>query len=286
MNDFGIIIPLQKEISGELTGIASAISVDKDDERMSEEALRTMVTDIKTLGVNLFGNHEHNWENTLGVIKQADLINNQVQIGITLDDPNTNPKIPMLLNKLGKGIKLGLSVGGNVLSYKWEYDKNLNKKIKVLDKVKIYEVSVVGIPSNSDSFLSIPQAIAKSAKMSKGKCDICGKIKETVRQNGKNICESCSDNIAADQSGAWGEPENNSVNKSLRTELNDLKRHYDDLTTSDMQGAVSVIARRYGVDDNDCLEYIYTGDTSVFKSCPLCYSKISKGVCSICLAKI
>jgi HK97 family phage prohead protease len=188
MADFGFIIPLTKEANGTLSGIASTTSVDRDEEKMSDEALRTMVDDIRTIGVNLFGNHEHNWENTLGVINQANLLDNQVHVGITLDDPNTNPKVPMLLNKLKKGIKLGLSVGGNVLNYKWEYDKSVGKKIKVLDKVKIYEVSVVGIPSNADSYLSIPAAIAKSAKghrpmvtcpycysdsINKGVCEIC-----------------------------------------------------------------------------------------------------------------
>jgi HK97 family phage prohead protease len=175
MNDFEYIIPLQKTVSGELTGIASTTSVDRDEERMSDEALRMMVSDIRRVGVNLFGNHEHNWENTLGVIKQAELEGKAVRVGITLDDPQTNPKVPMLLNKLKRGIQLGLSVGGNVESYKWEFDRELQKKIKVLDKVKIYEVSVVGIPSNADASVSIPQAIAKSARMEKS-CPACFSI--------------------------------------------------------------------------------------------------------------
>jgi HK97 family phage prohead protease len=176
MNDFKIIIPLTKSNSGRLNGIASTTSVDKDEERMSETALNMMVNDIKQQGVNLFGNHSHEWENTLGVINNANLIDKQVHVDITLDDPNTNPKIPMLLNKLNKGIKLGLSVGGNVESYKWEYSKEAGKKVKVLDKIKIYEVSVVGIPSNSDSFITIPSAIAKSAKLPglrKSICPVC-----------------------------------------------------------------------------------------------------------------
>jgi len=173
-NDFNIILPLNKSITGDfLTGIASTTSVDRDDERMSDEALRMMVDDIKRQGVNLFSDHEHQWENTLGVINQAELVNNQVQVGITLDDVSTNPKVPMLLNKLHKGIKLGLSVGGNVVSNKWEYSKELNKKIKVLDKVKIYEVSIVGIPSNPESFLTLPAAIAKSAGIHELICPLC-----------------------------------------------------------------------------------------------------------------
>jgi HK97 family phage prohead protease len=189
MADFNIIIPLKKDInSNQLTGIASTTSVDKDDEKMSADALHSMVKDIKTQGVNLFGNHEHNWENTLGVINTAELVNNQVQVGITLDDASTNPKIPMLLNKLKKGIKLGLSVGGNVTGYKWEYDRTVGKKIKVLDQVKIYEVSVVGIPSNSDSFLSIPAAIAKSAKVPGILSPICPLCYSEIKNGVCSVC--------------------------------------------------------------------------------------------------
>jgi HK97 family phage prohead protease len=188
MNNFDIIIPLKKDInSNTLTGIATTSGIDKDEERMSETALDMMVNDIRAQGVNLFGNHEHNWENTLGVINKAERVNNQIQIGIELDDPTTNSKIPMLLNKLNKGIKLGLSVGGNVISYKWEYNKQLGKKIKVLDTVKIYEISVVGIPSNSDSFLTLPAAIAKSSKLP-GIPEICNLCYSDI-ENG--VCSLC-----------------------------------------------------------------------------------------------
>lgn len=166
MADFNFILPLQKNInSNTLVGVASTTSVDRDEERMSHNALKMMVDDIKKNGVNLFENHEHGWHNTMGFINDATLVGDQVHVNIELDDATTNPKIPALLNKLKKGIKLGLSVGGNVQDFKWEYDRTLGKKIKVLDKVKIFEVSVVGIPSNADSFVSIPQAIAKSAKI-------------------------------------------------------------------------------------------------------------------------
>ena len=174
MQPLNFIIPLQKDLNETtLTGIASATSIDRDSERMSKQALDMMVDDIKRQGVNLFENHLHGWENTLGVIKDAMVVDEQIQIAVTLDDATTNPKIPMLLNKLNKGIKLGLSVGGNVTDFKWEYSKDLGKKIKVLDKVSIYEVSVVGIPSNSDSYLTLPMAISKSAKEFRFTCSLC-----------------------------------------------------------------------------------------------------------------
>lgn len=180
MDDFNFYIPLQKDFSinnDTLTGVASTISLDRDGERMSEKALADMQRDIMSVGVNLFGNHEHSWENTLGSIKDATVSNNQLGIKVQLDDPTTNQKIPMLLNKLKRGIKLGLSIGGKTTSEKWEYNKELGKKIKVIDGVRLYEVSVVGIPSNSDSFISIPTAIVKSRQLLKAvvySCDICG----------------------------------------------------------------------------------------------------------------
>jgi HK97 family phage prohead protease len=175
---FNFYIPLQKDVSSNdmLIGVASTLSLDRDNEKMSEKALEEMENDIKTLGINLFGNHEHNWENTLGVIKEAQLNSDKLMVGIQLDDATTNPKVPMLLNKLARGIKLGLSVGGTVTKEKYEYDKEANKRVKVIDGVKLYEISVVGIPSNVESVLSIPNAINKcfkSINLNIKKCPVC-----------------------------------------------------------------------------------------------------------------
>lgn len=162
---FKIHIPLQKDFSGDtLVGIASTTSVDRDTERMSQAALEMMEHDIKTMGINLFENHEHHWENTLGIVNDAQLIGDKLKVKIQLDDPTTNPKVTTLLNKLSRGIKLGLSVGGNVTSTRTEYDAKLKQKVKVIDGVKLYEISVVGIPSNADSYVSLPDMISKSIK--------------------------------------------------------------------------------------------------------------------------
>jgi len=187
-SSFNFCIPLKKDIGDTLIGVASTISVDRDDEKMSENALSDMVKEIKEKGVNLFGNHEHGWENTLGAVTEADLKENQMYIKTILDNPQTNPKVPMLLNKLARGIKLGLSVGGTVTKLKYEYSKELGKKIKVIDGVKLYEISVVGIPSNADSFLTIPQAISKSMKekdLYNRQCSLC------LGEIDKGVCKQC-----------------------------------------------------------------------------------------------
>jgi HK97 family phage prohead protease len=165
MNDFNFIIPLQKGLIGDtLTGTASTTSVDRDEERMSANAINNMTDGVKREGVNLFGNHQHDWENILGGIDNAEAFDKKFKININLN--KANPKYEQLVGTLNtKGVRIGLSVGGNVKSFHWEYDKAIGKKIKVLDEVEVYEVSVVGIPSNKESFLTIPQAIAKSAKL-------------------------------------------------------------------------------------------------------------------------
>ena len=181
---FQLYIPLQKDNSNGnvLSGVASAVSVDRDGERMSSQALEDMRREIMERGVNLFGNHEHQWENTLGVIKEATIINNQLLIKTNLDNPNTNPKVNMLLEKMKAGIKLGLSVGGAVTKERWDYSKELSRKIKVIDGVKLFEISVVGIPSNAESFLSLPQAIGKSLRE---KCPCCN---EAIILNKCGVC--------------------------------------------------------------------------------------------------
>lgn len=184
MPNFDVILPLTKNVSGDLEGWASSLAVDRDDERMSEKALNSMVSDIKREGCNLFTDHDHKVDNIVGFVKDAELIDNKVKVKIILDDANTNPRVNSILGKLNKGCKLGLSVGGNVTATRWEYDRKVGKKIKILDDVKIYEVSVVGIPSNSDSFISLPGAIAKSAKFTK-RCPVC------YADMHHNLCEMC-----------------------------------------------------------------------------------------------
>lgn len=155
-----------------IDGIASTIDVDRDTERMSEKALLKMKTEILDHPVNIFGNHEHEWENTLGVIKQADVTDRKFIVKFLLDDANTNSKIPALLNKLKKGISLGLSVGGKVLETKEEFRKDLGKKVTIIDDLELYEISIVGIPSNKECLMSMTGAIAKSLKVPEEKATV------------------------------------------------------------------------------------------------------------------
>lgn len=194
MPNFKVYIPLQKSNDSELFGLASTTSIDRDGERMSQDALNDMKDEILRNGVNLFADHDHGVFNTLGAIKTAVLDGDQLKVGITLDDPVTNPKVPALLNKLKKGIKIGLSVGGKVTKERTEYDKESNKRVKVIDGVQLYEISCVGIPSNADSFINLPSAISKSMKEART-CERCGKPADNRTLTDDNVkvdlCPAC-----------------------------------------------------------------------------------------------
>jgi HK97 family phage prohead protease len=147
-----------------LEGIASTTSLDRDDERMSSKALSKMMEAFNTQSIAVFGNHEHSWENTLGYVSHSSLNENNLAVKIALEDPVKNDKVAKLLSKLEHGTPLGLSVGGDVKNSHDEKNKSLGKVVTVYDDVELYELSVVGIPSNRDASLSIARQIAKSLK--------------------------------------------------------------------------------------------------------------------------
>jgi phage head maturation protease len=204
MQKFSFVMPLQKSetvnsIDGSeenyLEGVASTLDVDRDTERMSEKALFKMQTDVLTQGVNLYGNHQHDWENTLGSITNAEITpDKQFKVKVLLDDKATNPKIPMLLSKIKRGIRLGLSVGGQVLNTKTEFDKALGKKVTIIDDLELFEISVVGVPSNKYTNLSIPKAIAKCLNLEKEEmytCRDCGKKATYSEWQERGECPNC-----------------------------------------------------------------------------------------------
>lgn len=271
---FKFYIPLQKNTisTDELVGIASTVSIDRDEERMSDNALQQMQQAIKTIGVNLFGNHQHDWENTLGFISDSQVVDRQLKIKVKLDNPDTNPKIPMLLNKLERGIKLGLSVGGNVTKDKYEYDKAAGKKVKVIDGVNLYEVSVVGIPSNADSYVSLPDAIFKSIKEKNiyaedEKCGYCGHLESLhiSEGEGKFECTKC---------------DCNKLVKATQEEMESLGR-FANRNTCDNCGKLIGTGDKEGEKTGLCTE-CRSKDTS---KCPLCFGMMKSGECGMCLYK-
>jgi HK97 family phage prohead protease len=136
-----------------LKGYASDTSIDRDNDRMSPKALNSMKSAIEN-GMNLFSNHEHGWKDTLGVISKAQQIGNGLYMEVRLEDPQKNKDVDLLLHKLDIGEKLGLSIGGDMVGSHTETDSSLGKNVRVIEDVKLYEVSLVGLPSNPNAYVT------------------------------------------------------------------------------------------------------------------------------------
>jgi hypothetical protein len=147
-----------------LTGTVSTTSLDRDEERVTRACMQDMATRIKAKPMPIFGNHEHSWENMLGFADNAEVLDNELQVSIVTDYAETNPKIPHLMGKMDGQMPLGLSIGGEVKEWHEAWEPSLKKKIKLIDKVDLWETSIVGIPANPDASLSLPSQIAKSLK--------------------------------------------------------------------------------------------------------------------------
>lgn len=169
--EFKIQIPITrayKNESGEMLfeGIASSTSVDSHETVFNEECQNGFMVDILD-GINrgepVELESEHNGDqepmNVLGPIISAEVIeNNKLKIVARLD--SDNPKAVYYYNKMtkkdpitGKTKQFGLSINGNVERAHYEHNSELNKSIRVFDRVILKRVGIVRKPSNPDSWI-------------------------------------------------------------------------------------------------------------------------------------
>ena len=140
-----------------ISGIVSDTTVDRDGDRFTYSALKDMETAINA-GVPLFQNHNHDIADTLGAPVKAELRGNEQHAELwcefQLEDPSYNPNTESLIHKLQTGERLGFSIGGdggpNGFTFEHHSDGTDGR---VIPHLSLYEVSVVGIPSNSHSYI-------------------------------------------------------------------------------------------------------------------------------------
>jgi len=177
-----------------ISGYASDSSVDRDGDRMSSRALKSMQEAI-TGGMNLFVDHNHGTWDTIGLITKAENRNGYLWLEARLENPEINPKSAQLLHKMDVGEKIGLSIGGDMVGSHWEEDKALGKKVRVIDDVKLYEVSVVGLPSNANAYLLGATyksfgTIFKSKEVHKMSCGLCRNFHAVAEKMLKELDEA------------------------------------------------------------------------------------------------
>lgn len=155
--DFRSDFSIQKAADGfyYVAGYVTDGSIDRENDRMSGRALKSM-EEAMNAGMNLYSDHNHGWKDTIGKFVQARLDGIGLWAKARLEDPEKNPDVALLLHKLEIGEKLGFSIGADMDGHRYIEEKDASgqrKKIREISNVKLYEVSVVGLPANANAYI-------------------------------------------------------------------------------------------------------------------------------------
>lgn len=179
-----------------LEAIASSNSVDLDGDYMTNECLDDMKT--QAVGLSIFLDHEHTIDKIVGKVTEVVESSSDVfKIKFSV-----LPKYEWYITDLlENGINLGLSIGASVLDY-----ENTDTGWKI-NKVKLVEISIVGIPSNWDSFGTVQTS--KELGMVTAKCfnGACMQIIDNLNLQEDLVNKEFEDGEEADEDGIITEEE-------------------------------------------------------------------------------
>jgi HK97 family phage prohead protease len=145
-----------------LEGVASDTSIDRDGDQMSLAVLHSWAKQINEEGLTAFTDHKHELFDSIGIWREAEVVNNSLVVRARLEDPEINPRVKQLLAKIDAGMKIGLSIGGDLR--RTHTERRTGKIVRVIDEAPLYEISAVGIPSNENA--SVVGVVYKSLQKS------------------------------------------------------------------------------------------------------------------------
>lgn len=152
-----------------IEGVASTTTKDLQGDIMLPSAIQSMKQQAK--GLNLLGDHQYGLDNIIGTITEV----------VDTDDDTLKIKAkilptyaPTLKEMLETGVKLGLSIGGNIQEYQPQKD---GWEIK---DIRLHEISLTGMPANWDTMGTI--TTSKGIVLSKSIACACNKILEGEKQ--------------------------------------------------------------------------------------------------------
>lgn len=159
---FKISVPITKTVKKGtkliVEGYASDTTIDRDEERFSAEAIKTMKDSIHDGGVQIRLEHENKFYTNIGNWIDADVTkDNRLYVKGEIDtELSLGKDVEVLLNR---GQKLELSVGGRVIDATTEYIAKLRRTIKVYTNVVLEEISILLTPSNYNTSLGIAKSV-------------------------------------------------------------------------------------------------------------------------------
>lgn len=163
---FEIQLPLcstWQDEAGELwfEGVASSTGVDRQQERMSCEAIRHMGLHR---GLPLLSSHRSGRRRELGVIDECWADNEQFRVRGRLY--SQVPDAWWLYERARSGHRYGLSVGGRVRKAHWEDGEGTGERVRVIDEVALDHIAVCqpGQAVNPDTYLRVMARAVGSAE--------------------------------------------------------------------------------------------------------------------------
>lgn len=185
----GHIDILEKSVGGKtvkfLRGVATNTEVDKEDERMSKSFVNKIKSQI--LGLNVFVEHEHSIEKTVGYVDEViDDGSDNVIVDTALEDADENPMVKSILNKIKHGTKIGYSVGGRISKAKKIWDDVKKKTITEIEDGDIFELTLTALPAGVETWTT---PIRKSLKDLFDQPEIKKQLQEDESENENSTTE-------------------------------------------------------------------------------------------------
>lgn len=159
-----------------VAGTTSSTIRDLHGDEMSLDALKTMAETAKQ-NMTVFLNHNYNVpEDLFGsatdaqIVKRYDTETNEevydLDLNIRVVNEDENPEALRAYRAIKRGVKLGLSIGARVEKARRKAADGDKPESILIEKVRLLEASVVGIPANQRSYLQNALKSIKSAGVS------------------------------------------------------------------------------------------------------------------------
>lgn len=168
-----------------LEGIASTTSVDEDGDYMTKTCLEDMKR--QAIGLSVLKEHGRTLDDIVGkviAVPESDEDKFKIKFKIL-------PKFESyILDFLDNGINLGLSIGAKAIDFE-PYDESDGYGWKV-NKTKLYEISLIPLPANWDSFGSVKVSKELGNEKIVAKC-FNGACKQVVKEYSKDLSKELED---------------------------------------------------------------------------------------------
>lgn len=146
-----------------VTGTTSSTIRDLHGDEMTTDALKSMADTAKQ-NMTIWLNHNYNVpEDLFGSVTDARIVKRfdeasgeevyDLDIDIKVCPEDENPEALRTYKAIKRGVRLGLSIGARIEQASKKKDKNTSVETYVIERIRLLESSVVGIPANQRSYL-------------------------------------------------------------------------------------------------------------------------------------